>query len=780
MNALLQRLGTFAARKHWWVIGVWLVVLVSLSVLRGAIGGNFVNNYNVPGSQSSAGLTVLRTQFHSASGYSGQIVFHARKGTVADQSSAVGTAMKNIGNLPHVVSATDPLTQQGTPAVSKDGSIAYGNVSWSVVTATLDQSYLDSMNRAVAPARHAGLQVEYGGGAGQIGQQTNDLPSELLGLTCALLLLLIMFGSLAAAGTPLLSAIFSVGSGLAIVGIVAGGIQLPTTAPTVATLLGLGVAIDYGLFLVARHREQLDHGMPVEESIGRTAATSGAAIVVAGSTVVVAILGLYVSAVPFVGALGLSSAIVVAVTIAAALTLVPALLALARTRVRSRADRRAAKAHTAPPDHEHSAFARWGRMVSSHPWPWGVASVVLLVFLAIPLLSLRLGQLDNGTNPKSDSSRRAYDLVTQGFGVGQNGPLTVVLKMPKGANTQSVVQDATTKLTAAHDVASVSPANVNSAGTVAVLNVIPKTNPQAEATTNLVTDVRDTVLPGIHAKGYVVGTVAGYYDFTNKVASRMIWLILAVVLLSMVLLGIAFRSVVIPLKAAVLNLLSVGAAYGVVIAVFQFGWGSSLIGIDQHLPIPAFVPMMMFAIVFGLSMDYEVFLLSRVHEAWLHLGDAHRAVAVGIGSTARVITTAASIMVVVFTSFVLNSDPTVKMLAIGMAAAVLIDASVVRMVLVPSVMSILGARAWYMPRWLQRVVPNLELEGPLEEPAAEAPAVEPAPEPAPEPTPAAPAAAAKPAEPAEQVSVPEQRGEPTEEQQEEQERKTPARGRHAK
>ncbi|MGZ4581766.1 MAG: MMPL family transporter, partial [Nocardioidaceae bacterium] len=495
----------------------------------------------------------------------------------------------------------------------------------------------------------------------------------------------------------------------------------------------------------------------------------------------------------FIGALGLAAALVVVVTMISALTLVPAFMGLARENVRAltarvrahkeglTAQEQAAETAAATHEqHEHSAFARWGRMVSSHPWPWGVASVVLLVFLAIPLLSLRLGQLDNGTNPKSDSSRRAYDLVTQGFGVGQNGPLTVVLKMPKGANTQSVVQDATTKLTAAHDVASVSPANVNSAGTVAVLNVIPKTNPQAEATTNLVTDVRDTVLPGIHAKGYVVGTVAGYYDFTNKVASRMIWLILAVVLLSMVLLGIAFRSVVIPLKAAVLNLLSVGAAYGVVIAVFQFGWGSSLIGIDQHLPIPAFVPMMMFAIVFGLSMDYEVFLLSRVHEAWLHLGDAHRAVAVGIGSTARVITTAASIMVVVFTSFVLNSDPTVKMLAIGMAAAVLIDASVVRMVLVPSVMSILGARAWYMPRWLQRVVPNLELEGPLEEPAAEAPAVEPAPEPAPEPTPAAPAAAAKPAEPAEQVSVPEQRAEPTEEQVEEQEKKTPARGRHAK
>src|SRR6478672_962856 len=359
MNALLERLGRFASRHRWWVVGVWLVLLVGLTLANKTAGGNFVNDYTVPGSQSSNGLDVLQSDFRSASGYSGQILFHAEQGKVTDQSQAVAQAMKNVGGLPHVISATDPLTAPGTPAVSKDGTIAYGSVSWDVVPASLDTTYLSSLDKAVQPARSAGLVVDYGGGAGQIGQAPNDAVSELIGLSAALVLLLIMFASIVAALVPLVGAVFSVGTGLALVGLVAAAINLPTTAPTVATLLGLGVAVDYGLFLVARHREQLDHGMGVDESIGRTTATSGASVVVAGSTVVIAILGLYVSAVPFVGALGLAAAIVVAVTMVSALTLVPALLAVTRDRVRSRKDRRARRARRAAtaPDHENSPFA---------------------------------------------------------------------------------------------------------------------------------------------------------------------------------------------------------------------------------------------------------------------------------------------------------------------------------------------------------------------------------------------------------------------------------------
>ncbi|GAA2155215.1 MMPL family transporter [Nocardioides koreensis] len=732
MNALLERLGRFAGRHRWWVVGVWLVVLVGLTLTNRAVGGNFVNNYTVPGSQSANGLEALQRDFNSASGYSGQIVFHAEKGTVKDQANAVAKTMKNVGGLPHVIKATDPLSVPGTPAVSKDGTIAYGTVSWDVVPASLDTAYLDSLNSAVQPAESAGLVVDYGGNAGQIGQEPSDRRSETLGLVCALILLLIMFVSIVAALIPLVGAIFSVGTGLALVGLLAAGPQLPTTAPTVATLLGLGVAVDYGLFLVARHREQLDAGMGIGDSIGRTVATSGAAVVIAGSTVVIAILGLYVSGVPFVGAMGAAAAIVVAVTMLSALTLVPAFLAIARNRVRKRSERSKVldahdieRAHAA---HEASAFARWGRLVSRQPWPWAIGSAALLLVLAIPLLSLRLGQLDPGTDPKSDSDRRAYDLISQGFGEGQNGPITVVLKLPKQSQdkTQKLLDNATSTLTKTSDVASVAPPSVNKAATVAVINVIPKSSPQAQRTTDLVDHLRDSVLPTLGATStYLVGTTAGNVDFTQRIGERMIWLILAVVLLSFVLLTIAFRSIVISVKAAILNLLSVGAAYGVVVAVFQWGWGSQLLGIDQDLPIPAYVPMLMFAIVFGLSMDYEVFLLSRVREAWHQTGDAHRAVAIGIGSTARVITSAAAIMVVVFSSFVLNSNPAVKMLAVGMAVAVLIDASVVRMVLVPALMSILGAHAWWLPRWLDRVIPDLQLEGPIEPVPATEPESEP-------------------------------------------------------
>ncbi len=738
MNALLERLGGFAGRHRWWVVGVWLVVLVGLTTADRVVEGTFVNNYSVPGSQSSRGLDTLRSDFRAASGYSGQIVFHAPTGTVAGRSDAVATTMKDVGGLPHVLSATDPLTAPGTPAVSKDGTIAYGSVSWDVNPASLDSGYLASLDRAVRPARSAGLVVEYGGGAGQIGQSPDDTLSELIGIAAALLLLLVMFGSVVAALVPLVGAVFSVGSGLALVGLLAAAVQLPTTAPSVGTLLGLGVAIDYGLFLVARHREQLDHGMDLAESVGRATGSSGAAIVVAGSTVVIAILGLYVSGVPFVGAMGLAAAIVVAVTMVSAVTLVPALLRLSGRRIRSRADRAAGRPDPAAAEraHEHSAFARWGRQVSYHPWPWAVASVVLLLVLAIPVLSLRLGQLDAGTDPTTQSDRRAYDLVTDGFGVGANGPLTAVLVLPSQSQQQNqqLLDRAQQTLGGVTDVASVSPPTLNSGGSVAVFTVVPRSAPDDEATTTLVDTLENTVLPGLGARStYLVGTTAGYADFTQRVADRMVWLILAVVLLSLVLLTIAFRSIVISVKAAVLNLLSVGAAYGVVVAVFQWGWGSQLLGIDQDLPIPAYVPMLMFAIVFGLSMDYEVFLLSRVREAWHRTGDAHRAVAIGIGSTARVITTAAAIMVVVFTSFVRSPDPAIKMLAIGMAVAVLVDASVVRMVLVPALMSLLGRHAWWLPRWLDRIIPDLELEGPVEEIPPE-----------PEPGPALPAPAPTP------------------------------------
>lgn len=726
MSKWLERLGGFAARRHWIVMIIWVIILGALLAAKHQYGGAFVNNYAVPGSGSSNGLNLLNADDPREGGYGGQIVFHARSGDVAQHEAAVNQATANVAGLPHVIKAVSPFASPHTGAVSQSGSIAYASVSWDDNPAGLTGSYLSRLNHAVAPARQAGLQVAYGGGAGQIGQDYSDTKSEVIGLVCALALLLFMFGSFITAAIPLVSAIFSVGAGLAVVGLIAAVMTMPTTAPTVATLLGLGVAVDYGLFLTARHREQLDHGMDVAESASRAEGTSGSAIVIAGSTVVVAILGLYISGVPFVGSMGLSAAAVVAVTMTAALTLVPAFMGLARSAIRSLAAR--SRAHRAgisaqqqavqtavatEQRHEHSAFARWGRLVSGQPWPWGIASVLLLLVLSVPLLSMNLGQPDNGTQPGTNTSRQAYDLISEGFGAGANGPLTVAVKLPRQSASadQSLLSSMARSVAATHGVASVSAVSVNSAGTVGVFNAIPATRPQASATAALVTTLRDSVLPRFHVISYLTGTTAGNADFTSRISGRMLYLILAVVAAAFLLLTTAFRSVVIAVKAAIMNLLSIGAAYGVIVAIFQWGWGISLIGVPTTSPIPAYVPMMVFAIVFGLSMDYEVFLLSRVHEAWVKTGDAGRSVAIGIGSTARVITTAAAIMVAVFTSFVLSGQPAVKMLAIGMAVAVLIDASVVRMILVPAVMSLLGRRAWWIPGWLDGVLPHLHLEG---------------------------------------------------------------------
>ena len=733
VNILLERLAGLGARRHWVFIIAWVIILGGLLGAKHAFGGEYVNNYTISGSDSAAGLDVLNKTFPQQSGFGGQIVFHAHSGKVSDQQSAVDQSVSNVSKLPNVIKAVSPFSSSNSGTVSKDGTIAYASVAWNVNPNSLDTSYLDKLNNAVAPATKAGLQVEYGAGAGEIGQKTSDIKSEVIGLACALVLLLVMFWSLMAAAIPLVSAIFSVLCGLALLGLLARVLTFPTSAPTIATLLGLGVAVDYGLFLVARHREQLDSGMEVVPSVRRAAGSSGAAIVVASSTVAVSVLGLYISGVAFVGSLGLAAALVVIVTMVSALTLVPAFMGLVRGGVRGLGARvhahkagltgREQAAQTAAAmhaRHEDSAFARWGRMVSAHPWPWAVLSVAVLVVLAIPLFSITLGQPDNGTNPTSETSRRAYDLISQGFGVGVNGPLTVVVKLPDQSSSanSSLLSTMQSDIAKTAGVASVTPASVNSAGTTAVFNVIPATRPQATQTTALVNTLRDDVLPKEHATSYVTGTTAGAVDFTSQITSRLAWLIIAVVAISFLLLTTAFRSVVVATKAAILNILSIGAAYGVIVAIFEWGWGKSVIGLQSTLPIPAYVPMLVFCIVFGLSMDYEVFLLSRVHEAWLETGDAHRSVAIGIGSTARVITTAAAIMIVVFTSFVLDPDPTVKMLAIGMAFAVLIDASLVRMALVPSIMSLLGSHAWWLPRWLEPVVPRIQLEGSVAEPAA--------------------------------------------------------------
>ncbi|GIF69494.1 hypothetical protein Ais01nite_75290 [Asanoa ishikariensis] len=804
MHAFLARLGRTCARHHWVVIIAWLVLVVGLAVANGRWGGDYVNNYTVPGSQSDQGTQVIADDFPGQSTFVGQLVFQAPAGTtVAAQQAAVDQSFANTAKLEHVVSAVSPFAMS-PPTVSADGTIAYGNVDYDISTDTLGYSYLQQLDQAVAPARAAGLTVDYGAASGQIDKSTNDIPSEIVGIVVAFVLLFLIFFSFVAALIPLVAAVFSVLGALSIIGLLAALWNFPTTGPTLATLLGLGVAIDYGLFQVARHREDLGTSDDYVRAAANANSHSGMAILVAGSTVIIAMLGLFIAGLPFISALGVSAALGVAMTMLAALTLIPAFLGLSGRTVRAMHRRRKPAAgpagvavpptppHPRPgngpdweaghgtgpggedgparetgpvnwpagesgsidwrgregslggeprpgegpgsaagsgfqpgsgpageerpdpithPAHEHGAFARWGRYVSKHPWPWAVAAVAVLLVITIPLVWIDFGQLDPGTDPTSDSDRRAYDLIAEGFGPGANGPLTVVLTFPAGSDPTTLLTSTQLTLEQQPGVASVTPPLVNPQVTAAIINVIPTTGPRDSATNDLVHHLRDDVLPTIPATSYLTGQTASYDDFTARTVERLPWLILAVVVLSLLLLTTAFRSLVIGIQAALMNLLSVGAAYGVIVAVFQWGWGASLIGVDMSLSIPAYVPMIMFAVVFGLSMDYEVFLMSRVHEAYLHTRDTRRSVALGIGATAQVITTAALIMVVVFISFVADPDPTIKMLAVGMAVSVLLDASIVRMILVPAILALLGDRAWWIPRWLDRILPRLDIEG---------------------------------------------------------------------
>ncbi|MEE9415386.1 MAG: MMPL family transporter, partial [Acidimicrobiales bacterium] len=532
------------------------------------------------------------------------------------------------------------------------------------------------------------------------------------------------FRSFYSAALPLAMAILGLAVGLSIVGLLGSLIDIPSVAPRLGTMIGLGVGIDYALFILSRHRDNLEAGMPNEESIGITNATAGQAVAVAGGTVVVAILGLQLAGIPFVAALGYSASIVVAVAVIIAISFLPALLAVAGERVLARKDRglthRTAEiANTADEVDEldlaeHGGWVRWAHWVAHHPWRSSIAATVILLVLAIPTLDMRLGQADAGTDPTSTTHRRAYDLLAEGFGDGFNGPLLLVVDLEQSTDL-AVLDEIASAVGADPGIQAVSPPEINEAGDTAIITAIPTTTPQDEATSDLVHRLRDTTLPGAtadsEATALVGGPTAGFIDQSEKISDRLPWFIAAVVGMSFILLMVVFRSLLVPLKAAALNLLAIGAAYGVVVAVFQWGWGLSLIGLEETVPIASFVPMMMFAILFGLSMDYEVFILSRIREEY-HKGHSNiDSVVVGLGATAKVITAAALIMISVFLGFVASDDPVVKMMGVGLATAVAVDATIVRMVLVPSTMALVGDPNWWLPKWLDRLLPNLDIEG---------------------------------------------------------------------
>lgn len=720
MSSFLYKLGRFSARRRWTVLAIWAAIVIGAVGANAIVGGTPVDNFEVPGVESQAAIDLLEERFPTRSGATAMVVFYAPKGAVTDATVAVGIAetMAEVNAMSSVLGATDPLASPR--AISADGTTAFSAVQFNASTAELGNETRDVLFETAAAAEATGVQVEFGGELPTVLKERETGMSEAIGIVAALIILGAIFLSAVAMSLPVGVAALGLVVGLSLVGLMGALIDIPSVAPRLGTMIGLGVGIDYALFILSRHRHNLEDGMDIEHSIGVTNATAGQAVVFAGGTVVVAILGLQLAGIPFVAALGYAAALVVAVAALVAVSLMPALLGFAGTRVLSRSTRRG----TRTPTSRTTIWVRWAEWVAHHPWRSATVATLVLLILAIPALDMRLGQADAGTEPIETTQRQAYDLLAAGFGDGFNGPLLIVVDLAAADDT-AAVEAIGTSIAADPGVAAVSPPEFSPDGDTALITVIPTTKPQDEATADLVDRLRTDVLPAAvgtsGAETLVGGPTAGFIDQSDKIAGRLIGFILAVVIVSFLLLMVVFRSILVPLKAALLNLLSIGAAYGVVVAVFQWGWGRSLIGLEEAVPIASFVPMMMFAILFGLSMDYEVFILSRIREEYQKGQSNISSVVTGLGATAQVITAAALIMISVFLGFVTSADPVVKMMGIGLATAVAVDATIIRMVLVPSTMALVGDPNWWLPKWLDRLLPHLDLEA---EPQPETPSLD--------------------------------------------------------
>ncbi|MFC7360410.1 MMPL family transporter [Nocardioides astragali] len=700
MSNLLYRLGRSAATRPWVAIGAWVVLALVVITSSVAFGRDLEESFEAPGLDSYQAAELLAEAQADEGGITAHVVLEAQD--AAAQLAPVEAALEA---LPRVLTTTSN--------VSPDGDIALVRVQYPAIE-HLDASDLDNLKDAVADLRdESSLTLETGGDLFFAFEEAPTGLGEVAGIVVAMVVLLIAFGSFVAMGLPIGMALFGLVIGVTSMKLVTYLIDIPAWAPQLAAMVGLGVGIDYALFLVTRHREHLALGMPVAEAAGRALATAGQAVIFAGGTVVVAILGLLVAGIPFVTGGGVAISAMVLVMVLASVTLLPALLGLAGHRINGR--RRT-------PHMPSTGWYRWGAHVTRNATAYLAGGAVLMIALAAPVLALNLGFPDDGTKPESRTERRAYDLIADGFGPGANGPLVIAVDISQGAGTSdqlSVVAPLAAAIAADPGITSVGDPTIDLTAGVATLVAQPTTSPQDEATQETVARLRSevfpTVLDGSAATAHVGGQTATFADLGDRVQERMLRFVVAVLLLSFLLLMVLFRSVLVPLKAVVLNLLSVGAAYGVLVMVFQWGWAAGLIGVESTVPIVSFIPLFMFAILFGLSMDYEVFLLSRVREEYRRHGDNTRAVIAGIAGTGRTITAAALIMVAVFSGFVLGSDPVVKMMGVGLATAIFLDATVVRLVLVPATMKLLGIANWWLPGWLDRLLPELDA-APVEKP----------------------------------------------------------------
>lgn len=742
MTGMLYGLAKSCVRHRFVVFGLWLIVTVVLVSVSHSLGDDTNDNLSLPGTDSQRATDTLTHSFPDQANGTSPIVLHASTGKLTDAkyASAVNQAAANVAKAANVASVVNPLTPQGASALSKDKATGYLSVTLAVPPGELSVDEAQAIIDAANPAKQAGLEVETGGQLGQKVSKPATESSELIGIVAAMVILTFTFGTIVSMLLPILNAIFALLSTLAIIRILGHVIAVPTVAPTLATMIGLGVGIDYALFIVTRHFRGCGEELELNESIARAAATSGGAVFFAGGTVTIALVSLAVANIPLVTTMGLMAGVAVVVAVLAALTLLPATLAITGPHINSL---RVRELHPSTPARE-SVATRWAHAVARHPLVGGLAALAILLPLTIPLLSLTLGQQDTAALSTSTTARRAYDLISENFGPGVNGPLLVAVSLgspaqppsstshgstaangsspSSGSGAQSDPRTADPRLqslqkdvASTHGVATVTPVQLDKAGTTAYFNAIATTGPAEKATEELVEVLRSKTIPAAEREtdmqAYIGGSTASYVDLATRISEKLPLQIAVVIVLSFLLLILSFRTVVVPAQAAVMNLLSIGASYGVLTAVFQYGWLSGLIGLSGPVPIVSYVPLFMFAILFGLSMDYEVFLVSQIQEH-VHAGEDNRSSVVsGLLTSARVITAAALIMVFVFGSFVLNGDPTIKQFGVGLAVAVALDATVVRCLLVPSLMVLMGKINWWMPRWLDRGLPHLSIEG---------------------------------------------------------------------
>ncbi|OLZ64927.1 hypothetical protein AV521_33780 [Streptomyces sp. IMTB 2501] len=710
-------LARWCVRHRLVAVLLWLLAFGGVTAAAAVAGSAYSNDYEVPGTESGRATQLLEEGFPGLGGDSDTVVWHTATGTVraSDVEQTMTQTLDRIAALPGIASVTGPYSGQGGHRISADGHTAYATVTFTRSVEHIGASEARAVVRTAKAAEADGLQVELGGSAIGLTASPREHTAELVGVVVAAVVLFLAFGSLAASLLPIATALVGVGTAYAGIGLLGHAMTVADFAPMLGMLIGLGVGIDYALFIVTRHRRGLNRGLSVTEAAVNAVATTGRAVVFAGATVCIALLGMLTLRLGFLNGVAVAASLTVVLTVAASVTLLPALLSYLGSRALSRRERRRLAEHGPRPELPTGLAARWSALVERRPKLLGALAVAVIAVLAVPTLSLHLGTSDQGNDPRTATTRKAYDLLAEGFGPGVNGPLTLVTRVD-GAADKLALDNLDTTLRDTQGVASVTPVVYDTGGDTACLTVVPGSAPQSQDTSDLVDRLRTEILPraqtGTSLDIQVGGVTAGYDDFADVIVGKLPLFIGAVIGLGCLLLLVAFRSLGIPLKAALMNIAAVAAAFGVVVAVFQWGWGSELLGLGRAGPIEPFLPVIMVSVLFGLSMDYQVFLVSRMYEEWLETGDNRRAVRVGLAETSRVINSAAVIMISVFLAFVLSGDRVIAMFGIALAAAVALDAFVLRTLLVPALMHLLGAANWWLPAWLERRLPRVSIEPP--------------------------------------------------------------------